>query len=185
MTAKYSIALIPSKEIVELVDSMKKELSETIGWFNSKNSKAHITIAEFKATEEEAEKIISKVKKIANSTKPVVVTFNSFDSFANGAFYIAPNDISETELKAIMKSVQEGVPSAKDATKNANPHISIARRLDKQNLKIAFEIFKTINISFNCDRVAIRVFNGKQYDIMESFPFNANPSENGIQTSLF
>lgn len=186
MKAKYSIALIPSEEVIVLVDSIKKELAEKIEWFHSKNSKAHITISEFEATEEEAKSLMAKVKAIADTIEPVMVSFESFDSFPNGAFYISPNEVSKDELKKIMKRFHNATKPFAKVYKSSEPHISIGRKIDEEKLKIAIEMFKTINFSFNCDTVAIRFFDDKlrQYKIKEKYCLNGNP-QNPIQTSLF
>lgn len=187
MESKYSIAFIPPSEIIELVDSIKGELFDKIRWFNSRSSKAHITVCEFYATEEQLKKVILKIQEIADSIKPVEVVFDHFDSFANGAFFIGADDNSKKELSKIMKAFHEAVKPIRQATKVSNPHMSIGRQIKEDKLKIAFETFKEINISFRCESVSIRVFNEdrRQYDIKSSYPFNGNLSTEAIQTSLF
>ena len=185
MEGKYSIAFIPPPHIIQLFDDMKDQLFEKIEWFKSRNSKAHITIIEFYASEEQLQKIIEKIQKIADSIISVDVTFDHFDSFLNGAFFVGPNEDSKRKLSQIMKAFHEVVKTVKDAKKSSNPHISIGRHIEDEKLKIAFEIFKEINFTFHCDSVSLREFNGRQYDIKESYPFNGNPSEAIVQTSLF
>jgi|SRR6218665_339 len=187
MEGKYSIALIPPPNIIVLFDEMKNQLFDKIGWFPSRSSKAHMTIAEFYATEEQLKIIISKIQKIADFTTPVDVTFNHFDSFANGAFFASPNEDSKRKLSQIMRAFHEAVKTVKDVKKVSNPHISIGRQIEEDKLKIAFETFKEINFSYHCNSVSIRVFNQnrKQYDILESYTFNGNSSGEQAQTRLF
>lgn len=185
---KYSIALIPPKWIIDLLDSMKDELFYKTKWFPSRDSKAHITIAEFWATEKQLEKVLSKIQQIADSITPVEVTFNHFDSFPNGAFYVAPDSNSKNELAVVLKRFHKAIKIISPANrilKSSNPHMTIGRQLDELQLKTSQETFKEINIAYHCNSVSIRLHNGKQYDILESYPFNGNPSEEVIQTSLF
>ncbi|WP_284653458.1 2'-5' RNA ligase family protein [Flavobacterium terrisoli] len=176
---KYSVAIVPSEEIVVLVAHIKQELSEKIGWFNSKNSQAHITILEFEANEKDIEKITNPIKTLCDTLKPIEVSFNHYDAFPNGAFFIAPTDKSRIELKSIMKQVESVTKHVKNAYRSHEPHISIGRRLDEAKLKTAIETFTDINFSFECDAIALRVFNEnrKQFAVIEKFPFNDNPNE--------
>lgn len=190
MEGKYSIALIPPPHIIQLFDDMKNQLFEKIEWFKSRNSKAHITIIEFYATEEQLQNIISKILKISDSIISVDVTFDHFDSFPNGAFYVAPDAASKDKLAVIMKRFHEAVkiisPTNRIA-KSDNPHLTIGRQLDELELKTAKELFQEINFSYHCKSVSIRVFNEnrRQYDLFETYTFNGNPSEEIVQTSLF
>lgn len=59
MEDKYSIAFIPDSKTSEEVKKLKLQLADEIGWYNSKNSLAHITICEFTSTDKEIE-IIKK-----------------------------------------------------------------------------------------------------------------------------
>lgn len=187
---KYSIAFIPPPEIIELLDSMKEELFYKAKWFHSRNSKAHITIAEFLATEEQLKKVISKIQETADSLSPFDVAFDHFDFFPNGAFYVAPDAASKDKLAALMKRFHQAIKTISPANriaKSDNPHLTIGRQLDELQLKTAKEIFQEIRFSYQCKSVSIRVFNEnrRQYDISESYPFNGNPSEETVQTSLF
>ncbi|MES2543275.1 MAG: 2'-5' RNA ligase family protein [Bacteroidota bacterium] len=183
---KCSIAIIPSQEVCILVDNVKKELFKKIGWFNSVNSKAHITISEFESTEDEAMIIINKVKTIAEMIEPIQVSFENYNSFLNGAFYISPEEISKHRLKKIMKCFHIATKSISKVYKNSEPHITIGRKLEEKKLKIALENFTSIEFSFNCEAVSIRIYDRKiqQYITTETFSFDNNP-KNTIQTSLF
>jgi hypothetical protein len=48
MEKQYAIAFHPYEEIIEKVKEIKMDLATKIGWYNSKNALAHITICEFK-----------------------------------------------------------------------------------------------------------------------------------------
>ena len=128
MQNRYSLVISPSEEIIALVKTMKEELAKEIGWFNSKNSLAHITINEFMASDNEMEIIKKQLNSIVESLKPVEVRLNAFDNYPNGAFFIAPDAVSKIDLKEIMKHINQSF-RAKTILKNNEPHLSIARKL--------------------------------------------------------
>ncbi|MEW5677164.1 2'-5' RNA ligase family protein [Flavobacterium enshiense] len=173
----YSIAISPPDDVISSVKHMKEDLNKEVGWFNSKNSKAHITINEFKSSELQLENIKKQLTYICNGFEPVSVRMNSFGSYNNGAFYIAPDNCSKMCLKAIMKHLNNSLCIEEKKTSN-DPHMSIARRLSPQALGKAKEMFNEVDFRFMCDHVVIRQFNPdiKQFEIIERFPFNNKPS---------
>ncbi|MGX7668409.1 2'-5' RNA ligase family protein [Flavobacterium pedocola] len=173
----YSIAISPPDEVITSVKHMKEDLNKEVGWFNSKNSKAHITINEFKSSELQLENIKKQLTYICNGFEPIKVHMNSFGSYNNGAFYIAPDPCSKMGLKAIMSHVNNSLCIAEKKTNN-DPHMSIARRLTPEALGKAQEMFEQVDINFLCDHVVIRQFNPdlKQFEIIDRFPFKNKPS---------
>lgn len=184
---KYSIIIHPSETVLEEVKQMKKLLASKIGWYNSKNSLAHITINEFERDERDLDKIKAVVTKITTYLKTQDVVFDSFNTFPNGAFFLAPNEESKLYLKEIMTEIHNKFPFTTKIKSN-EPHISIGRRISPEKLNIAYSLFKEKpTVTFNCDRLALRVFNQerKQFDIIETFPFLEQKSQELIQGSLF
>ncbi|WP_339887110.1 2'-5' RNA ligase family protein [uncultured Flavobacterium sp.] len=184
MEHKYSIAFIPDAIIIEEVKKMKLQLAYEIGWYNSKNSLAHITICEFTSTEIEITK--KQVDRITASFSPFDVELVDFDSYSNGAFFIKPSEKSKEDLKKIMKNLTASL-TIKKMYKSSEPHLSIARKLDDTKLKIASDLFQKIELFFFCDRVFLRKFNPelKQFDVIDSFLFKGEKSTHIIQGSLF
>ncbi|BCY28928.1 2'-5' RNA ligase family protein [Flavobacterium okayamense] len=183
----YSIVIHPSEEVIEEVKQMKELLAKKIGWYNSKNSLAHITVNEFERDEKELEKIKVKLTEITKYFHPQEVTFESFNTFPNGAFFLAPNAESKQYLKQIMTSVNQKFPYPTKIKSN-EPHISIGRRIQPEKIEIAKKLFgENPNITFNCNTIALRVFNNKrkQFDIIETFPFLGEKPQELIQGSLF
>lgn len=95
-------------------------------------------------------------------------------------------EIEQSTLKSIMKKTQETlkVPGMK---KSNDPHMSIGRRLTLENLKIAFGLFTTIDLQFECNEIVLREFDPKvkQFFVIDSFPFGSNPEPEFVQGSLF
>lgn len=186
MENTYSLVIHPPESILALVKSMKEQLAAEVGWFNSKNSVGHITICEFKATEKGIENIKNQIRKICQTLAPVEVHLNEFGSFPNGAFFIAPDNDSRKSLKQIMKRFHKSllIPNMQ---KSDNPHLSIARRLNPENLSKANRIFTTIDLNFVCDNVVLRQFDEKvkQFFVIDTFEFEGKSQPETIQGTLF
>lgn len=186
MEKQYSIAIYPSETIILLVKAMKEKLFEEVNWFHSKNSIAHITICEFKATEAAIEIIKNKLDLLCYTFEPFEVHLNGFGSYSNGAFFITPNEDSKIKLKVIMKKVHELLRTLK-MQKSSDPHVSIGRRLTTENIEKANRLFTTINTSFLCNTIILRKFDPtiQQFFITDTFTFNGNQKPELIQGRLF
>ncbi|MCL9807024.1 2'-5' RNA ligase family protein [Flavobacterium amniphilum] len=164
---------------------MKEQLAAVIGWYNSKNSLAHITLNEFETDARELDNIRKHLMAICRYLHPEPTRFNRFDTFPNGAFFLAPDESCKEQLKAIMKEFHQGF-KYKTEIKSSEPHISIGRRLKPEQITKAYALFNTPALSFLCDRIALRRFNPerKQFDIVEEFIFGGEMKE-GVQGKLF
>jgi len=185
MEKHYSVAFYPSEEVIALVKEMKETLAAKIEWFHSKNSVAHITICEFKASDAVIEKVKQQLVRLCDGFEPTEIILDRFDSYPNGAFFIAPDSTSINKLKPIMKRINDTL-IIKNLHKSDAPHMSIARKLSTEKIEVANKIFTSINISFIAESVALRKFNEtiKQFEVTDTFMFNSNPSED-VQGTLF
>ncbi|MCV9933951.1 2'-5' RNA ligase family protein [Flavobacterium sp. LS1R47] len=186
MLKHYSVAIYPPEPIIAIIKAMKEQLAKEVGWFNSKNSVAHNTICEFKVSDKELELVKSKLNRLCDSFEPFEIQLDRFNSYTNGAFVITPNEVSKNKLKPIMKRVQQSLLIT-NMKKSDNPHLSIARRLSPENIKIANQIFTTVDINFVCDNIVLRQFDDtiKQFIVIDTFKFNSNPQPELIQGTLF
>jgi hypothetical protein len=183
----YSLAIHPSEAILSLVKTMKELLASDIDWFHSKNSVGHITICEFKASEKRIQIIKKNLKQLCDTIDPLEIILDSFDSYPNGTFFIAPNPSSKESLKPIMKRVQD-VIRILNIKKSNDPHLSIARKLSPEKLEIATHLFTEIKEIFLCESIVLRQFdeNIKQFSVIEKYTFNSYPPlPELIQGSLF
>lgn len=186
MEKKYSVAIYPSQDVIDSVKTMKDYLKSKIDWYNSCNSVAHITICEFTIDESQIDKYKQKLFKICDTFTSFQVNLNHFNSYRNGAFFIAPNEDSVSYLKPIMKKTQEALKPLK-LKKSDDPHISIGRKLIPENLKIASQLFTTIDINFLCCEIVLRELDPvkKQFFVIDTFAFNGNSQPEFVQGSLF
>jgi 2'-5' RNA ligase len=187
MEKKYSVAIYPSQEVIDAIKTLKDYLKSKIDWYNSCNSVAHITICEFTVNESEIDKIKQKLFKVCDTFTPFPVYLDHFSVYENsGAFFIASNEDSKAKLKPILKKTQDTLKSL-SLKKSDDPHMSIARRLTPENLKIAAQLFTTIDIDFICCEVVLRELDPikKQFFVIDTIPFGSNPQPELIQGSLF
>lgn len=191
MIKRYSIAIYPSQHVIDFVKVLKDLLKSKVkdNWYNSCNSTAHFTICEFDLDDSQIEKLKQKLSEICNTLTPFQVYLDNFGVYPKArAFYIAPNEDSAESLKIVMEKTQHILKFLKplNIQKNNNPHMSIGRKLLAENLKIASEIFTTINIDFLCDTIVLRELEPhKQFFVIETFPFGSNPQPELIQGSPF
>jgi len=187
MEKKYSVAIYPSHEVINSVKTMKDYLKGKIDWYNSCNSIAHITICEFTIDDIQIDRCKQKLFKVCDTFTPFPVYLDHFGAYENnGAFFIAPNENSKEKLKSILKKTQETLKPL-NLKKSDDPHMSIARRLTPENLKIASQLFTTIEIDFLCCEIVLRELDPikKQFFVIDTIPFGSNPQPELIQGSLF
>lgn len=186
-SSKYSLVIAPTQKEIEYVNKLKDELNSKIGWYNSRNSKAHITIVEFTADEDELAEIIKHLKEIASYEKPIHLSFEGVGNYPNGAVFLKPDDITKPSLTDLMVGIQKGL-NIKNSYKSKDPHISIGRKLNEENVGIALKMFANVKLAFNCTHLILRKYNAnkKQYDYFsEDFIFLGLPPKPNPQQSLF
>lgn len=166
----YSVVIAPPEEIINEVAAMKQQLKDSIGFYHSCNSLAHVTINLFEGNEQTLEKWERYLDNFTSANSPFFVHFNKTGYFGNGAFFIAPDENSKIGLVNMMKEFHKGFPAV-GFGKSKEPHISIGRQLKEEQLAIAKELFPAVDLSFNCNDLVIRKFNEerKQYDIYKRF----------------
>ena len=71
--------------------------------------------------------------------------------------------------------------------KSSDPHLSIARKLTKEQLQVAKEIFIDCQIEFEYSHIALHKLDldTKQFISVNTLSFNSNKEFEVIQTSLF
>lgn len=186
MLDKYSIVFQPNQSLIELVRTMKLELAEEIGWYNSKNSLAHISIVEFKVQEEEISRIHKQIIRCSERFKPVTIYFQSFGTYPNGALYLEVDANSKETLKEYSRQLI-GEFQIKLFEKSNNPHLSIARKLDQEKIEKALKLFDTPHITTEIANIALRKLNPirKQYDIIHCYPLLDLGDNRNNQLELF
>ena len=186
MRQTYSIVIQPSPSVIAEMKQMKELLFQHIGWYPSKNALAHITVNEFEWEVEQVGPLKKHIASLTRSLKSRMVCFDHLDSFPNGALFWAPDTSSKEYLKDVLSDLHKTF-AYKTSVKSSEPHLSIGRKIPSEQLKIAFELFaKHPNLTFLCDRLALRVFNTerKQFDLVDTFLFGEEEPQ-VLQQKLF
>ncbi|MHC5200968.1 2'-5' RNA ligase family protein [Myroides sp. LJL119] len=185
-TNKYSICFLPDQKTIEQVAQMKLALAEHIGWFNSKNAIAHITIAEFQAQKTQIDHLKPILSRCCAHFKPIDVYLQEFKNFPNGAFYLDIDPQASIILQDYAKQINQILPFKKITTSTL-PHLSIARKLTSAKVQQAFEFFEKPDLKMHCQGIALRKLNTEklQFDIIENFSFLSKEQTYQKQLSLF
>ncbi len=167
--SEYSIAIIPPREVTEVVASLKTELASAIGPFSSQNSAAHISLTSFRSDILGVQSIQKFLSEYTENLAPFTVRFISFASFPE-TFHIAPDQESDVLLKKFMKSFHQNSPKF-PAKRYQTPHISIGRNLSAGNIQKAFSLIKTVDLLFQCDNISLRKLDKGQFRIEKIYTF--------------
>ncbi len=183
---KYSLCFQPDQDIIDQVRNMKLILGNKIGWYNSKNSLAHLTIAEFNATEKDIQRMHKQIVRCCDSFTPVNVVMDNFGTYPNGTFFLTVDNFAKPILKSYAQQLFKTL-LLKNAYKCTDPHLSIGRKLDQEKIQKAFSLFEKPNLHFCCNEIVLRRLNTdrRQFDIIERYPFLSKPTNDDIQLNLF
>ena len=168
----FSLVIFPNSEQSTLIKSYKQLLKNHIGWFDSANAAAHITVTNFE-NEVSLQLHLDQIREFCKTAITQKVTLNAWDSFGESTFFVTPDQTSQQYLDNLIIDLHQYLGFK---IKNVHSHLSIARGLDAKKMKTAYELFRNtpINLQFNCDSFHLRRFNEqtKQYsDIMEKIDF--------------
>lgn len=186
---KYSLAIRPSDEIVFKVKQVKSLLrTESRTFYSSQNSEAHISIFEYEAGEKQGRIVSNVFARMVSSLRPFEINYKGFNHFRNGDYYtfyiqlgaLASNIIREYAF-IIKKECRFSLQN-----KCSVPHMSIGRRLNQDQLDIAYRLFESFEQRDFCNSFVLRKFNPlrKQYDIVANMPLLGTENSKG-QLNLF
>ncbi len=168
----FSLVIFPNPDQSALVKSYKQLLKNHIGWFRSANAAAHITVINFE-NELSLQLHLYRIKEFCKTVVPQKVTLNAWNSFGESTFFIAPDETSQQYLDNLIIDLHLYLGFK---MKNVHVHLSIARGLNAEKMKAAYELFRNIpiNLQFNCDSFHLRKFNEQtqQYsNVLEKIDF--------------
>lgn len=174
---RYSIVFMPPTSQIAYVKSKKDTLFSTIGWYHSRNSKAHITVLEFEATERQFKATIAYLARFCRGIHPFQVKFDCVDALGSALCFL-PSIQSKRILTAVMKAFVEDFPFACHTSNS--PHITIGRRLAKDQLGLGWMRFSSEkpDLAFEADGLYLRRFieSREQYDVIGKFGFRGEQS---------
>ncbi len=170
----YSVVIHPPEEVISTIASLKKRLEQEIGWYPSVHSLAHITFNVFKAKASAIPVWETFLGEFSGKQSPTPLYFDRTESFSNGSFVLLANEETDVYLKETMRTFNNNRP--KGAVQRAQrPHLTIARKLNTEQMAMATALITDINIHFTFDRLVLRKLNlaKGQYETIATFPVTA------------
>jgi hypothetical protein len=183
----YSLVVRPPSEGLDYVNTLKKQLFNRIGWYHSCNAEAHMSILAFQATEVELINVIRQLRETVSYEREISLAFEGVGNYSNGAVFLKPSETCKSSLVALMKRIHGCLP-IKLTERSSDPHISIGRQLNAEQVRTALEMFEDAALCFQCSNLVLRKFNDevRQYDVYEDgFNFLDKPPLPKPQLSLF
>lgn len=173
MLNQYSIAICPPLEVVEQVQALKQELRAHIGWYSAVAAQAHISFDVMVLDDERLETLRKILGSWALSCTPFNITCNQVAFFKESrTVFIAPDEPGSAAISALFTTYRQAV-GALGQLQNIHPHLTIGKGLKEDQFRKAIRVMegRTCAFTFNCNNIALRRFNGRQYDITERFVF--------------
>lgn len=177
----YFIALIPGKELRDRVRAVKERMKAGYNAGHALKSPAHITLQmPFKRNSKEEPAFQSALRKFACGEESFAVHLDGYGCFAPRVIYIRitnpePVRALHRRLKTVLAMDLNFDRS--EIMGDVQPHITVATRdLSKESFSDAWPEFQNEEFrgSFNVHSLFLLKHNGKQWDILEEFPFGKN-----------
>jgi 2'-5' RNA ligase len=138
---KYGIAIFPSKNLQDKVNSYRKRYDPHYALIAP-----HITLKEpFEATEEELQEQIAFISSIAKETEPFSIFINKVGSFhpVNNVIYLKVND--SEQLKSLHDQLYTA-PLDHQQPYNFVPHLTMGQKLSDEEHSDVLERLRMIDI---------------------------------------
>jgi 2'-5' RNA ligase len=177
----YFIALVPHRELGEKIHKIKERMKAEFGAEHALKSPAHITLQmPFKRSSEDETFISETLRRFVTGEKCFTVDLDGFGAFAPRVIFIKiskPEPVMAlySRLKEVLMTELQFGPA--EIMKDVQPHITVATRdLTKEAFneawtKLPKEEFKA---SFDVHSAFLLKHNGRNWDILEEFPFGNN-----------
>lgn len=179
---RYSIVIHPDHPIIKRFKSYKDTLFHKVGMYGSRDSKAHITILEFKATERESRSIVEKIIKIAQSECSFYAVFNKV--IYSQTLFVSPDKVGNEHFKRLLERVRARI---KGINNRSEAHLTIGRELKPHQIENSIGLFPDVNFNFHCKQFALRKLDRSagEFEIIQTFPFlGETPAKKGEQLSF-
>jgi 2'-5' RNA ligase len=173
----YLIMLSPPDSIISGVKKLKDFSFSRIGEYQSRYSKAHITVQPWPRKKPVwIEPLIPKLVRDLQTLPPVILDINGFGFFDQQETATIYAKLTSTPLTKIwFKTLRRFF-----SNENSEPHITIARNLPKETFKELWPYFKNLqwNEQFKVDKLTIlrreMIGHDKIYKVFKEIPFNKN-----------
>lgn len=174
MTKIYALAFMFPGETANHVARLKSLLRKKIDWYHSCNSEAHASIIGFEADWRDLTRIIRAVEDFCFYNSPFAGRLIGTATFPNaGTFYLTPDPESARRMQEYTKAIFRDLFHKR--LHKIEPHVSLARRLSKEDIAIAEALFTDlpIDIPMVCNGIFLRELDplAGQYRVVHFFPF--------------
>jgi 2'-5' RNA ligase len=177
----YFIAIIPDSEIREDIRKVKERMKAEYGPGHALKSPAHITLQmPFKRNHEDETLMSGTIRMFVKGEKSFTVDLDGFGAFGPRVIFIKITDpgpvrAMHSRLKEVLMAELHFSPE--EIMKDVQPHITVATRdLTKETFSEAWPEFQKeeFRASFDVHSVFLLKHNGRNWDILEEFPFGTN-----------
>lgn len=177
----YFIALVPHTELKKEIRRIKERMRSEFGAGHALKSPAHITLQmPFKRPGSDEPALSAALEKFASREIPFTVSLNGFGCFAPRVIFIRITDPEPVKaLHQRLKMILAGNLNfdRSEIMEDLQPHITVATRdLTKEAFRMAWPEFQDEEFrgTFNVRSLFLLKHNGKDWDILEEFPFRKN-----------
>ena len=181
MKALYFIAILPPKEVAELIHEIRLDFAVKYKSEEALKPPVHLTLKEPFTMDIKEELILKrKLNFIATQQQPFVQILNGFGRYQKHAIYIKANEDQKlTELKkGIQKLFKSVFYYVQQDQMPFNPHYSIAYRdLGSGIFDKAFAYYEHQEFSaqFNCAQFCLLKYDGKQWYNIQTYGLSGAP----------
>lgn len=157
---EYLLVAHPNAEVYAQIMAEKQFFSTQFNTQVAIKTKPHITVANFLAMEAMEETIIRYTHRVISTKKCFTVTLDRYGAFRPHTIYLRVQDHQPfqqlaRELRAVDQYIRSnGCPEMKLID---NPHLTIARRLEKQTYQEAVTVYseKTFHATFQVNELLL------------------------------
>jgi 2'-5' RNA ligase len=155
---EYLLVAHPNEEVNEKVMTEKRNFTSNHDYTLAKETKPHITIANFLAKEEMEETLIRWIQNICNLNTSFSVTLNNFSSFSPHTIYLRVQDHDPFKKLANALKILDGFIQSNDCPPLRlvnKPHLTIARGLPESIYEDAIKEYaqRSFHESFKVDKL--------------------------------
>ena len=176
----YFIALIPHSELRDEIMAVKERIRDRYGAAHALKSPAHITLQmPFKRPPSEEKEICDRLKKFSSRERPFMVELDGYGAFAPRVIFIkivepAPVRSLHRRLRDVL--LTELRFGSDEIMNDVQPHVTVATRdLTREAFAAAWPELQDeeFNGSFRAHSLFLLKHNGRNWDILEEFPFDS------------
>jgi 2'-5' RNA ligase len=174
----YFIALVPPRELREVIRKIKERMKDEYGAGHALKSPAHITLQmPFKRNLTDEAEISDALRRFALPENKFTVDLNGYGAFVPRVIFIKishPEPVRALHKRLTNVLLSELHFSPGEVLKDMQPHVTIATRdLTKEAFSEAWPVVQDedFSASFDVHSIFLLKHNGRNWDIMEEYPF--------------